>query len=247
MVAIFMSFRPRVHLLPLCLLALIFPCASRAQAPAALTVGEIVRRAVVRDDALRAARLGMKCDQTIKIERLDPDGKVTSVHIERSVHFQTKGITFNTDVAADEKSGAAVAKRQTDHVETVMNLGKLAGRFEMALAEDALVKGRNCYVVRYWPKSGQTSETREEKVVNNLKGRFWIAKDDFSIVQSLGVLSSPVTVALIASVNRLDFNYESQTLPNGDIAPLEASVNIAVKAPFYDFREKKTTTHQNWR
>lgn len=244
MVAISMNFRPHLRL-ALGSIMLALPLAG--QAADALPLRDIVHRAVLRDDALRASRHGMKCDQTVKIERLDRDGKVTGVTTSKTVHVQTEAITFSTDVSAQGTDGQSEARRQTDHVEAVMNLGKLAGRFQMALAEDAPVRERSCYVVRYWPKDGQTSDTREEKVVNNLKGRFWIAKDDFSILQSEGLLSSPVTVALIASVNRLDFHYDSQTLPSGDVAPAHVSVNIAVKAPFYDFREKKTITQENWR
>lgn len=245
MLAISMNLRPHLRLaLGYTLLAL--PLMGRAAD--ALSLNDIVHRAVLRDDALRASRRGMRCDQTVKIEHLDSDGKVTGVSTDRTVHQQTEAITFSTDVAAAQGTdGQSEAKRQTDHVEAVMNLGKLAGRFQMALAEDETVRDRSCYVVRYWPKNGQTSETREEKVVNNLKGRFWIAKDDFSIVQSNGALSGPVSVALIASVNQMDFTYHSQTLPNGDVAPGDSSVNIAVKAPFYDFREKKRTTQENWR
>lgn len=221
------------------------PFPARAEAPPPLA--EIVHRAATRDDALRAGRMGMKCDQVVKLERLDSDGKVTSSTTERTVHFQTADITFNADVGAQGAGGAEVAKKQSEHVEASMTLSKLEGRFQMARAEDATVRDRPCYVVRYWPKAGQSSATREDKVLNNLKGRFWIAKDDFSILQSEGTLSSPVTVALIASVNRLDFLYHAHALPSGETAPGEASVNIAVKAPFYDFREKKTTMQENWR
>lgn len=227
-------------------LACLPPLASGEPAPA-LTLAEIVQRAVARDDALRATRLGMKCDQTVRTRRLDPEGKVLSEKTEKTVHFQSKGIVYRTDASASGGSGEEVARKESAHVEAVMNLGKLAGRFQMALVGEATVGGRGCHVIRYWPKGGQASETREEKVLDNLKGRFWIAKDDFSILQSEGALSSPVTVALIASVTRMDFQFSSLTLPNGDIAPGSFSVNIAVKAPFYDFRELKTTTQENWR
>lgn len=244
MVAIHMNF-PRLLRLALAFVLLALPTASRAAE--ALPLSEIIHRAILRDDALRASRHGMKCDQTVKVEHLDSDGKVTGTSTDRTVHLQTAAITYNTDVAAQGSDGAGVAKQQTEHVEAVMNLGRLAGKFQMALAEDAKIRDRECYVVRYWPRNGQSSETREEKVVNNLKGRFWIAKDDFSIVQSDGTLSGPVSVALIASVNQMDFSYHSQTLANGDVAPADVSVNIAVKAPFYDYREKKKTTQENWR
>jgi fructose-specific phosphotransferase system component IIB len=238
----FMPPRPFLPLL-MCLLAAVLP---NARAEEALTVEQIVQKSVVKDNALRERRQQFICDQTVKTERFGADGKVMKTDTVRTVHRPDKNIAYSTDVKA-ETANSAEAAAKSQKIEAVMDLGKLASRFQMALAGEEKVRGRACYVVRYWPKSGQSSDTREEKVVNNLKGRFWIAKDDFSILQSDGSLSSPVTVALIASVNRMDFNFHSQSLPNGDTGPADFTVNMAVKAPFYDFREKKVTTQENWR
>ena len=129
----------------------------------------------------------------------------------------------------------------------VLDLQKLAPRFQLTRDADAEAVGRGCYVVSYRPRPGQTYDTREEKIVNWLSGRFWIAKDDFSIVQSEGSLTQPVTVALIASVYRLDFKYCSQPLPTGETAPASFSVNLAVRAPLYDLRQRQTSTITNYR
>lgn len=230
----------------LCVFALAFAGRSSARAETAPPVSEIVQKAVARDDVLRQRRTTFKCDQTVKVDRFDSTGKIIKTDTVRTVHIPTRDIAFKTEVKADSaKSGEDVAKSQ--NVEAVMDLRKLSTRFEMSLAGEEPVRGRVCYVVRYSPKANQSSSTREEKVVSNLKGRFWIAKDDFSILQSDGTLSSPVTVALIASVNRLDFQFHSRSLPDGDIVPADFNVYMAVKAPFYDFRERKTTTQENWR
>jgi hypothetical protein len=237
---------PRPTPIVLCVFALALAGRPSVRAETAPTVSEIVQKAVARDDALRQRRTAFKCDQTVKADRFDATGKIIKTDTLRTVHVPTKEIAFKTEVKSDSaKSGEDVAKSQ--NVEAVMDLRKLASRFEMSLAGEEPVHGRACYVVRYSPKANQSSDTREEKVVNNLKGRFWIAKDDFSILQSDGALSSPVTVALIASVNRMDFQYHSQALPNGDVGPADFNVYMTVKAPFYDFRERKTTTQENWR
>ncbi len=129
----------------------------------------------------------------------------------------------------------------------VLDLQKLAPRFQLTREPDADGGGRGCYVVSYRPRPGQAYDTREEKVINSLNGRFWISKDDFSIVQSEGTLAQPVTVALVASVYRLEFQYRSMPLPSGETAPASFQVNLAVRAPLYDLRQRQTSTISNYR
>jgi len=129
----------------------------------------------------------------------------------------------------------------------VLDLQKLAPRFQLSREADADSAGRGCYVVSYRPRPGQAYDTREEKVINSLSGRFWISKDDFSIVQSEGSLSQPVTVAWVASVYRLEFQYRSMPLPTGETAPASFQVVLAVRAPLYDLRQRQTSTITNYR
>ena len=210
----------------------------------ALPVNEIVRRAVLRDDQLRANRTAMKCDRTIRADRLDASGKVISTTTKRDVEFPTEALAYSTTVETAKDSGDA----KTQKIDAVMSLHRLAPRYDMTLRGEETIRGVPCYAVDYKPKAAQaTAATREEKVVSNLHGHFWISKEDFSVVQSDGTLSGPVSLALIASVNQMDIKYYSQALPNGDTAPKEVTVTMAVKAPFYDFRQKQVTTEENWR
>ena len=56
-----------------------------------------------------------------------------------------------------------------------------------------------------------------------------------------------MTVAFIASVTRMDFKFHSQLLPNGEVGPLDFSVDLAIHAPFYDFRQLQVNSLRNWR
>ena len=215
----------------------------------ALSADEIVRRSVLRDDQLRASRASLKCDRTMRTDRLDASGKVKDSKTVRTVHYPAIEMRYSTRVdaaKAADSTGADTVK--SDRIETVMNLHKLAPRFDMALLGEEPIRGVPCYVIGYRPKASQPpAATREEKIISNLRGRFWMSKDDFSILQSEGTLVSPVTVALVASVHQLDFKYHSLTLPNGDTGPADFSVSLAVKAPFYDFRQRQVATEENWR
>ena len=222
-------------------------------APPELSVRDIVQKAVVRDDARRERRVTFEADQTIRTERLDTSGKVLDSKTVHMVAHPTKDILFATQTGSSSASSAGQPNADTvkaQHIMAVMNLGKLAPRFTETVTGSAVIQGRECYVVGYRPKPGQSADTREEKVVNNVAGRFWIAKDNFDILQSEGSLVSPVTVAFIASVasvTRMDFKFHSQPLPNGDVGPADISVDMAIHAPFYDFRQLQVNTFTNWR
>lgn len=223
------------------------PVAPAAATPP-LSVAEIVQKAVARDDARRERRMAFEADQTIVIDRLDDTGKIIKTKTIHAVLHPTREISYSANVdstSESQHSDEDAAKAQ--HIMAIMNLGKLAPRFTEKLAGDGMIQGRPCYIIHYQPKDGQPADTREEKVVNNLAGRFWIAKDNEDILQSDGSLISPVTVALVASVTRMDFQFRSQLLPNGDVGPASFSVNLAVHAPFYDFRQHQVTTLTNWR
>ena len=219
--------------------------ASRAQSPD-MTVGELVEKAVSRDELLHQRHLALKCDQTIRTERLDAAGNVIKSKVVHIVHYPTASITFSTTME-DKASSTDGDTAKAQHVMAVMNLRKLAPRFQLALLPRERLRGRDCYVLSFFPKPGQHADSREEKVINNLKGRFWIAVDDFSIMQSEGNLAGPVTVALIASVNQLDFKFYVTQLPDGEDGPGTFTITMAVSAPFYDFRQRQTTLTENWR
>lgn len=209
-----------------------------------LSSSEIIQRAIQRDDALRRDRQRYECDVNVKTERMDGKGAVVSTKAVNATMRPTRQIAFGGEIKSE--------KQDKDYCEAqkfmaVLDLQKLAPRFQLSRDGDAEATGRSCYVVSYRPRPGQAYDTREEKVINGLSGRFWISKDDFSIVQSEGTLGQPITVAFVASVYRLDFQYRSQALPTGETAPATFQVNLAVRAPLYDLRQRQTSTISNYR
>jgi hypothetical protein len=234
------------------------PPAAASTAPASAPVlpsADFIERVVESDEARRQHRVGMICDETIKTERLDDHDKVVQTRTLFYVRGESKDLSYSADVdstaestpSPDGKPGKNQDAAKSQHLMAVMNLRKLAPRFTFAYAGTAQLHGHDCVIFSYHPKRNQPYATREEKVINNLQGRYWIDRNTGEIIQIEGSLASPVTVALIASVTRMDFNFHSQNLPNGEVAPLDFSVNLAVKAPFYDFRQRQLTTMENWR
>ncbi len=210
---------------------------------------EIVRRAIANDELRRQHRLALECDLTITTERLDSSGNVFKAKTVHVVHRDGRGPAYPVDVDTGPPSRA---ERDGDTVKAqrnmaAMNLRRLAPRFRYALAGEENVRGRACYVVAFSPKGSQPADTRDEKVINNLCGRYWIDKNTSEILLGEGSLAGPVTVAMVASVTRTDFRLRTQTLPNGEVGPLEFDLEVSVNAPFHFFHQRQTNRLTNWR
>ena len=208
----------------------------------------IVPKAVANDELRRQHRLALECDQTITTDRLDEAGKSFKTKQVRVVHREGHAFAYSADVDATSESTAKDGDTaKAEHLQAVMNLRKLAPRFRYAISGTGEVRGRPCWIVSYSPKGDQAAATREDKVINNLHGRYWIDQATSEILQGEGSLASPVSTALVASVTRMDFRFHSQTLPNGEAGPAEFSVDLAVQAPFYFYRQRQTSRMENWR
>ncbi len=236
------SFRPR-HLVAAFSLAFLTSPSLFASAPE-ISADEIIRRATLRDEQLRRERQRYQCDLRVTTEKLDGTDAVVSTKTLAVVMRPAREIAVGGEVASGANDKEAVEAKK---FLAVMDLQKLAPRFEMSREADGESNGRACYVVRYRPRVSQRADTKEEKAMNGLTGRFWVARDDFSILQSEGTLAQPVTIMLVASVYRLDFTYRSCPLPNGDPAPACFQLVLGVKAPLYEMRQRQTSTMSNYR
>ncbi len=218
-----------------------------AQAPP--SVQEIMQRALANDELRRQHRLALECDQTIITERLDDKGDLLKHKSVRITHCEEPEFAYSTDaeIPSEHRAHQDGDTAKAEHRMAVMNLRQLAPRFQCTVTGEAPVRGRACYIVEYTPRRGQPSSTREEKVINQLHGRFWIDQKNFEILQGEGSLAAPVSVALLSSVTGLDFAFHTQTMPNGEAGPADFSVDLTVKAPFYFYRQQQMNRLENWR
>ena len=219
-----------------------------AEAPGP-TVREIVQRAVANDELRVGHRRLLECEQVITTDRLDEGGRVFKTKTVRVQHRESPAFAYS---AGADISAAAGASKDGDTVKAQrrldeMNLRKLAPRFAYTRAADTQVRGRICYVIDFTPKGGQSADTREQKVIDHLQGRYWIDKKTYEILQGEGSLPAPVTVGLLASVAQMHFEFHTQTLPNGEAGPADFSLDFTVKAPFYFYRQRQIDRLENWR
>ena len=218
-------------------------------APRWPAVQEIVQRAVANDDLRHQHRLALECDQILTTERLDADGAVSKTKTVRLIHREGSEFAFfaKDDTAAANRAIHDGDTVKAEHRMAVMNLRRLAPRYDYSLAEEAQVQGRACFVVAYSPRRGQSSRTPEEKVLDQLHGRFWIDEKTSEILQGEGALAAPVSVGLFASVRAMSFAFHNEKLPNGEVGPADFSVDFTVKAPFYFYRQRQVNRLENWR
>ena len=136
---------------------------------------------------------------------------------------------------------------KAEHNMAIMNLRRLAPRFECSLTGEERVQGRVCYVVAYAPRQGQTADSAEQKVIGRLHGRFWIDQKTSEILQGEGSLASPVSVGPLAAVRAMSFAFHNRKLPGGEVGPADFSVDFTVKAPFYFYRQRQVNRLEKWR
>ena len=238
------------------MLFLAFETAARAETPVVVTgkpvsVEEVVRRAVEVSERRRQARLTFECDQIITTERLDEAGRVFKTKTVRAIHREGRDAASsgNSDPVDGTGNGSHrdgdTVKAQ--HLLATINLRRLVPRFRYDLAKEESVRGRICFVVAFGPLGGHSAATQEDKVIDNLRGKFWVDRDTSEILQGEGSLASPVRVGLIAFVTRMDFRFHTQTLPGGETLPSDFETDLVFEAPLYFYHQRQTSRLENWR
>ncbi len=233
----------RASVLLAVLLALLASPLWAAPDTGALSVDELMGLALERDEAARTARAGWRHDEEKTTEHLDEHGQALGSEV-----------TTRQGVASDEKPAATGSTDAGNHKDgdfsVALDLRRLVGRFDLEREADApSADGERCFVVAFRPRADlPPPATREDKVINGLSGRFWLAQRDLSIVQSEGELRQPVAVAWVASVYRLNFHYHGRRLGGraGVVVPASFALDLGVTAPFYHSRQRQSTTMTNY-
>ena len=215
-------------------------------------VDELVQRVIFQEKADRQHQAGLEYGFTLTTEHYDANGRRTSAQTVRAV-ARTKA---NPQYTADLTPGASEATRNHDQaspglkdnqsLRAQLDLAALAPRFVYSVQGTAEIEGRDCWLVGYRPKDGTSASSHEEKVMNALRGRLWIDKETFAILRCHGKIDEPVRVALIASVDSLEFRYQSQKLSNGEVVPQFFDVAMTLKAPFFYARQRQVCTLSNF-
>ena len=215
-------------------------------------VDELVQRVIVQEKADRQHQAGLEYGFTLTTEHYDANGRRTNAQTVRAIARAQANPQFTTDLTpgASETTKnydkASPGLKDNESLRAQLDLGALAPRFVYSIRGTAEVEGRDCWLVGYRPKAGTSANTREDKVINALRGQLWIDKQTFAILRCDGKIDEPIRVALIATVDSLEFSYQSQKLSNGEVVPQFFDVAMTLKAPFFYARQRQVCTLSNF-
>jgi hypothetical protein len=215
-------------------------------------VDELVQRVIAQEKADRQHQAGLDYSFTLMTEHYDANGQKTNVQTVRAIARAKTSIEYTADLTS-EASGATKNHEQAlpgvkdnQSLRAQLDLSKLAPRFVYSIQGTGEVEGRGCWIVGYRPKPGTSAGSREEKVINALQGQLWIDKETSAILRCDGKTVEPVKMALIATVDSLEFSYRSQKLSNGEVVPQFFDVAMTLKAPFFYGRQRQVCTLSNF-
>jgi hypothetical protein len=212
------------------------------------TVEELVRKVIAQEQTGLKQRAGLEYSFSLTTEHYDAAGRKTNVQTVRGIAKAKPNIEYATELKqpASEAGQRDTEKSQqfkdAQSLRAQLDLGKLASHFLFSIRGTGELEGHSCWVLAYEPKTGTSANSREEKVINALRGQLWIDKETFSILRCDGKTVEPVTMALIFRVDPLEFRYQSRKLSSGEVLPQYFDVAMTMKAPFFYSRQRQYCT-----
>lgn len=203
----------------------------------------IVQKMVARDKVLVRHRAAYMYTVTETREKLDADGKTTSTSTEKTEIRGDKSPDYGTRSGQGMEASLKQAAR-----EEPFNILNIISHYRFSSMPDETWNNTPCYKIKFMPKEDQPYYNREEKVANGLQGYLWIARSDYSLLHNVGTLTAPVSVAwFFASVQELEFNFDTALLPNGEFGPRRIQYRFRVKIPFTQIHERHTRLMSDYR
>ena len=211
---------------------------------AAPTADEVIAHLVTRDKQLVEGRKGLDYDLDVRREKLDENDAVVETTKEHLVVTGEHRPDYNTRPGAGNPADESKKVSREEPFELL----SMIDHFTYTLEGDEEVDGVMCYKVAFTAKPNMPYKNREEKVLNAVSGHIWAAKSDYSLVKDQGSLMHPVAVGWIfATLEKMQFQFDSMSLPNGDIGPKRVRYSYLVSIPFMSLHEQDTRSMSNYR
>jgi hypothetical protein len=220
------------------------------------TAAEIVPKVLARDEATTAALKKYRYHQTVRTERLNPDGTVRHAEALETIVRPGQGNDFSV-VGDRGLQGALLAptekqrkeEKESEKLKASFSLRRLAPRFDIRVAERAAWEGRPAYVLAFTPKAGLApAGGKIERILDQMRGRMWVATDDFTILHTEASLAHPVALAwFLATMTGLDFNYRTQRLPDGETVPAAFDIDYKIEVLTHAIRQRQAISMDGYR
>lgn len=122
---------------------------------------------------------------------------------------------------------------------------ELFDRYKGEVEGREMVQGRPAIVLRFWPRANDLSiRRRQDYVLNKLAGKVWIDQRDWEIVKVDAHLTERVRVilGLVASLEKVDLNFEQTRVGEGVYLPLKLSAYFEGRKLFSTLHERVEVT-----
>ncbi len=224
------------------------------------TALEIFDTALMRTEKRQAVLRSWQYYSTLTTRQYDDDGGIVGKGTWRTLirpgerdpvqeisESRDGTLTFFEDKPDEKKKksrrgkeeGEGEDKNQVSSITEAVRKFSLRERFAWTRLPDESVAGEKAFVVRFEPRPGQRTKSREERFFNQLAGRIWLSQEDYSVLKVSGGLQSAYRLFwIIARVTQLEFSYE--VLPTkGDrlLRPSRAQAKSTVVFPFSKVRQ----------
>lgn len=219
------------------------------------SVDEIITRALGQDQRMREYRATLEYDLRVEETKLNRDNKEKGTKEATATILPGGALayTVSVDLGVGSEQAAPTEeekKRLKDSQKymAVMDFQKLIPRFLVSLSGREKVLQRDCYILSFTPKGSFPAESLEDRVVNEMSGKFWVDTETFSVLKAEGALGKPVTLTwLIATMRDLKFQYTAGPLPNRDFGPAKFELLFDVNTLLTYKRRRQISTMTGYR
>lgn len=218
----------------LCLCALGLGVLAASPLQAGESVSSIMRKMVEKEKALASHRSIYSYTAESTREKLGEDGAVMD---SSYAEVRIKGDPTRENGREKDEDLESGLKQASQ--EEPFNIINIIDHYDYMLVGSEVMEGVPCFKIAFTPKGDQPCRSREEKVANELRGFWWIAKADYSLVGNAGELTKPVSVAwFFATVRELEFSFRTRRLPNGELGPGRSEYQLVVQVMFQKIHER---------
>lgn len=222
-----------------------------------LTADEIVRRGVERAErqyqSFADARFRSRVESEIR--SLGANKEVTETETATAIQYPVEGALFEELIATDGEPLSEKEKRNQsklrkkfarevemrrargEHPQPEKGVGvrfnqELVERYRLEVAGEERVRGHDCWVIAFEPKSGDLPvRKRIDAALNKSTGQMWISKEDFGLVELEFGMREPYKYwgGFLATINNTDGRLEFERIAADVWVPKSFDLRFDIK------------------
>ncbi|CAF0696340.1 hypothetical protein [Candidatus Methylacidithermus pantelleriae] len=182
-------------------------------------VDEVLSRVIQRDEETSKALGEYRYSETVRLEKLDDEGKVVGSTELEVLCDPKEGIVLLSEPKEqgedppDTDESKRKATKESEKIKAAISLRELIPHFRIQLLGTDEWKGQPAYALGFEPKRNEPHQNWLQKVLYNLRGVSLVSMRDYSVLDTRASLTQPVELAwILAQMKQLDCHYEAQPI-----------------------------------